>query len=230
MTLDIGMRLRNGLFDMIEPGNTAAADMLIAALDRSDLSEHQRALVIRLIGRTHDTRMVPTFIDMMMIASETLQGAAAEALGHIGDDSAVEPLITVLDDADSACGRFRLTRSPVLATCAPSIPFCPCWTAATSGRAARALALAGVPCLNGFWSKEHILEAAHHHQPLAYYGLLLGVGLTALYTLRMVWLVFLAEPLTQHHPPPPNGPIRLALGGLAMGALSSWVLAGPSAT
>lgn len=102
LVLDIGMRLRNGLFDMIQPGNTTVADMLIAALDRNDLSEHQRALVVRLIGRTQDKRMVPTFVDMMMIASETLQGAAAEALGHIGDPEAVEPLITVLDDADSA--------------------------------------------------------------------------------------------------------------------------------
>jgi HEAT repeat protein len=102
ITLDIGMRLRNGLFDMIEPDNAAVADMLVSALDRNDLTEGQRALIIRMIGRTEDTRMVPTFIDMLMIASEMIQGAAAEALGHIGDERSVEPLLTVLDDADSA--------------------------------------------------------------------------------------------------------------------------------
>lgn len=102
MTLDIGMRLRNGLFAMIEPGNTAAADLLIEALNDVSISEHQRALVIRLIGRTEDDRLVETFIDMLMIGSETLQGAAAEALGYIGDERAVAPLLVVLEDARSA--------------------------------------------------------------------------------------------------------------------------------
>lgn len=101
LALDIGMRLRNGLFDMIKPSNTNVADLLVDALNRDDLTEHQRALVVRLIGRTQDTRLVETFIDMLMIASETLQGAAGEALGYIGDSRAVPPLLTVLEDADS---------------------------------------------------------------------------------------------------------------------------------
>lgn len=102
ITLDIGMRLRNGLFSMVEAGNTAVADVLVDALNNPHLSEMQRALIIRLIGRTGDDRMVETFIDMMMIASETLQGSAAEALGYIGDVRAVDPLLAVLDDAGSA--------------------------------------------------------------------------------------------------------------------------------
>jgi HEAT repeat protein len=102
LVLDIGMRLRNGLFDMVEPGNQEAADMLVEALDDARLTEYQRALVIRLIGRTEDQRMVATFIDMLMIATETLQGASAEALGYIRDERAVTPLIDVLADADSA--------------------------------------------------------------------------------------------------------------------------------
>jgi len=102
ITLDIGMRLRNGLFAMITPHNTDVADMLVTALDRADPKEQQRALIVRLIGRTQDDRMVPTFIDMLMIGSETLQGAAAEALGYIGDERAVGPLMAVLDDANSA--------------------------------------------------------------------------------------------------------------------------------
>jgi NADH-quinone oxidoreductase subunit L len=43
-----------------------------------------------------------------------------------------------------------------------------------------ALALAGVPILNGFWSKELILEVGLEHSPIWAYGLmLLGAGLTA---------------------------------------------------
>ena len=102
LALDIGMRLRNGLFNMVDPDNADVADLLVAALDDAPLSENQRALVIRLIGRTQDTRLVPTFIDMLMIGSEMLQGAAAEALGHIGDSRAVSPLMTVLEDTNSA--------------------------------------------------------------------------------------------------------------------------------
>jgi len=102
LALDIGMRLRNGLFAMVEPDNTDVADLLVAALDDANLTENQRALVIRLIGRTQDTRLVPTFIDMLMIGSEMLQGAAAESLGYIGDTRAVPALVTVLENADSA--------------------------------------------------------------------------------------------------------------------------------
>lgn len=101
LTLDIGMRLRNGLFNMIERGNREVADQLVAAMERDDLRENQRALIVRLIGRSGDTRMVETFVDMLMIGSEMLQGAAAEALGYIGDPRAVPGLLTVLEDADS---------------------------------------------------------------------------------------------------------------------------------
>lgn len=102
LTLDIGMRLRNGLFNMVERGNTLLADALLEALERSDLNEHQRALVVRLLGRTGDTRRVETFIDMLMLGSDTLQGAAAEALGYIGDARAVPVLMELIDEADSA--------------------------------------------------------------------------------------------------------------------------------
>ncbi len=50
-----------------------------------------------------------------------------------------------------------------------------------------ALALAGIPILNGFWSKELVLEAGHEGGPMwAWSVMLLGAGLTALYTLRFV--------------------------------------------
>ena len=57
-----------------------------------------------------------------------------------------------------------------------------------------ALALAGLPIANGFWSKELILETGLHEGPAwAYAGMLIGAGLTALYTFRMVWMVFMGE-------------------------------------
>ena len=39
----------------------------------------------------------------------------------------------------------------------------------------RALALAGVPVLNGFWSKELILESGLEHSPIWAYALMLSV-------------------------------------------------------
>ncbi|MER3514801.1 MAG: NADH-quinone oxidoreductase subunit L, partial [Chloroflexota bacterium] len=52
-----------------------------------------------------------------------------------------------------------------------------------------ALALAGIPILNGFWSKELVLEAGLAEGPRwAYITMLFGAGLTALYTYRLVWL------------------------------------------
>jgi HEAT repeat protein len=102
LTLDIGMRLRNGLFDMVMTGNTPAADLLVDALENASLSEPQRALVIRLIGRTGDPRMVDTFVDMLALGSDMLQASAAEALGYIGDGRAVPPLIAILEDTEDS--------------------------------------------------------------------------------------------------------------------------------
>ncbi|KAB7725982.1 NADH-quinone oxidoreductase subunit L [Rudanella paleaurantiibacter] len=94
-----------------------------------------------------------------------------------------------------------------------------------------AAALAGVPFLSGFLSKESILAGAFawasgQHSPLAYgipVALLLSSGLTALYMARQVRLVFLGESHapTQAHPHEPD---RLLLGPVVLLAvLSAWV-------
>mgnify|MGYP005852923699 CR=1 FL=1 len=91
-----------------------------------------------------------------------------------------------------------------------------------------ALALAGLPIANGFFSKELVLENGLAHGPLWAYALMLvGAGLTALYSLRMVWLVFYGEPRgeTQAHDAPVT--MRVSLGLLAVGTLTTWLLAGP---
>ena len=90
-----------------------------------------------------------------------------------------------------------------------------------------ALALAGLPILNGFWSKELILEEGLHDGPVwAYVGMLIGAGLTALYTFRMVWLVFFAEAKAKKHVHPAGQNMKIATGILAAGALTTWLLAG----
>ena len=91
-----------------------------------------------------------------------------------------------------------------------------------------ALALAGIPILNGFWSKELILEAGAAEGPLwAYLIMLLCVGMTALYTLRMVYLVFFGEPRSQLHAHDAQTAMKVSLGLLAFGSLTTWLLAGP---
>jgi NADH-quinone oxidoreductase subunit L len=90
-----------------------------------------------------------------------------------------------------------------------------------------ALALAGLPILNGFWSKELILEDGLKEGPTwAYIGMLAGAGLTALYTLRMVWLVFYGQARGTQHAHDAGQAMKLATGVLAVGALTTWLLIG----
>jgi NADH-quinone oxidoreductase subunit L len=91
-----------------------------------------------------------------------------------------------------------------------------------------ALALAGLPILNGFWSKELVLEAGLSGGPLwAYILMVLCAGLTALYTFRMVWLVFYGS--RQGDQAVHDAPLamRVSLAVLALGSLTTWLVAGP---
>jgi NADH-quinone oxidoreductase subunit L len=90
-----------------------------------------------------------------------------------------------------------------------------------------ALALAGVPILNGFWSKELILEISLEHSPLwMHVSMLAGVGFTAFYTFRMVWLVFFGEErdFLPYHPA--GTAIKFPLGVLAVGTFTTWLFFG----
>ncbi|HUE99067.1 MAG TPA: proton-conducting transporter membrane subunit [Anaerolineales bacterium] len=90
-----------------------------------------------------------------------------------------------------------------------------------------ALALAGVPILNGFWSKELILEIGLEHSPIWAYGLMLvGAGLTAFYTLRMVWLVFLGEERDHLRVHSAGSAMKVSLGILAGGTFITWLFFG----
>ena len=65
------------------------------------------------------------------------------------------------------------------------------------------LALIGFPGLAGFFSKDTIIESVHASQlgaaGIAYYSLLIGVFVTALYSFRMFFLVFHTEERMDEH-------------------------------
>lgn len=90
-----------------------------------------------------------------------------------------------------------------------------------------ALALVGLPIFNGFWSKELILEIGLEHSPIWAYALMLvGAGLTAFYSFRMVWLIFFGKErdyLSVHNP---GSAMKFSLGALAAGTLISWLFFG----
>jgi NADH-quinone oxidoreductase subunit L len=92
------------------------------------------------------------------------------------------------------------------------------------------LALAGLPIANGFFSKELVLENGLAHGPLwGYVGMVFCAGITALYTLRMVMMVFYGERRQKEHFNDAPSAMRVSLSVLSIGTLTSWLLAGPFA-
>lgn len=90
-----------------------------------------------------------------------------------------------------------------------------------------ALALVGLPVTNGFFSKEMVLEGGLSLGPAwAYFGMLLGVGITALYTIRMVSLVFYRKSGVDINIQEAPLIMRTVLAVLAFGVLSTWLLIG----
>jgi NADH-quinone oxidoreductase subunit L len=82
--------------------------------------------------------------------------------------------------------------------------------------------LVGIPIANGFWSKELILEAGLESGSWTYWLMLLGAGLTAAYSTRMLRLLLDGEAKIE-----PKHPTHLAtkfsLAFLALGVLTSWL-------
>jgi NADH-quinone oxidoreductase subunit L len=90
-----------------------------------------------------------------------------------------------------------------------------------------ALGLVGLPIANGFFSKDLILEGGLANGPLwAYLVMLFCVGITALYSLRLVYMVFYGSP--RGTAPAHDGlpAMRVSLSILAIGTLTTWLLAG----
>lgn len=91
-----------------------------------------------------------------------------------------------------------------------------------------AIALAGIPPMNGFWSKESILEAGLKHGPFwAFLGMLVGVGLTGFYTIRMTWLVFFGTARENLHIHASGNAVKISTGVLAVGAVFIWLVVQP---
>jgi NADH-quinone oxidoreductase subunit L len=64
-----------------------------------------------------------------------------------------------------------------------------------------ALAIAGVPPLAGFWSKDEILVAAYEHNKLIYYVGVFVAGLTAFYIFRIYFGIFWGKDKKYDHAP-----------------------------
>jgi len=89
------------------------------------------------------------------------------------------------------------------------------------------LALMGLPIANGFFSKELILEGGLAHGPRwAFVGMMAGAGLTAVYSVRMVWMVFYARRGEAHAEHDAARAMRISMGILSFGVFTTWVLAG----
>lgn len=91
-----------------------------------------------------------------------------------------------------------------------------------------ALALSAIPPFAGFYSKDAIIEAVHQSQIFgshyAYYCLLLGAFVTALYTFRLVFVVFYGEENVDPHLKPVHEPHWVLWFPLILLAIPSVVL------
>ncbi len=69
------------------------------------------------------------------------------------------------------------------------------WTLMCAG-----VAIAGFPFTSGYFSKDEILIAAHHHAPWMFWLGTFTAGLTAFYVFRCLFLTFFGEARGHHHP------------------------------
>ncbi|MDX1979003.1 MAG: NADH-quinone oxidoreductase subunit L [Bryobacteraceae bacterium] len=63
------------------------------------------------------------------------------------------------------------------------------------------VAIAGVPPFAGFYSKDEILLAAHHHHPWMYWVGVVTAGMTAFYVSRAMFMTFWGKYRGHHHHP-----------------------------
>ncbi|MEI6766591.1 MAG: NADH-quinone oxidoreductase subunit L [Bacteroidota bacterium] len=63
------------------------------------------------------------------------------------------------------------------------------------------LTIAGIPGLSAFFSKDEILTAAYHHNPIIFWTQLFVAGLTAFYMFRLYFRVFWNKEPDYHHKP-----------------------------
>ena len=103
------------------------------------------------------------------------------------------------------------------------------WTFITFGLGY--LAIIGFPFFSGFYSKDHIIEAAFEHQPVLGILALVGAGVTAFYMTRLMLMTFLGEKRWQRDVHPHESPavmvvplVLLAIGSVVGGmVLNGWI-------
>ena len=89
------------------------------------------------------------------------------------------------------------------------------------------VALAGLPPLAGFWSKDEILTGASYGYPIMFWMGVIGAGMTAAYMTRCVWLTFFGEYRGHGHPHESPPAITFPLIGLAFMAVFAGLLNAP---
>lgn len=79
------------------------------------------------------------------------------------------------------------------------------------------LAIAGIPPFSGFFSKDEILAAAFHNQPIVFWTLWIVAGLTAFYMFRLYFGIFFNGKRDYEHKPHESGlPMSIPLMILAV--------------
>ena len=88
------------------------------------------------------------------------------------------------------------------------------------------LAIIGIPPFAGFYSKDHIIEAALSHSWWAGAAVLFGAGLTAFYMTRIVVMTFVSKPRWEDDVHPHESPLSMTLPMivLAIGATSIGII------
>ena len=87
-----------------------------------------------------------------------------------------------------------------------------------------AVAIAGVPPFSGFFSKDAILLAAHHHAPWMYWVGVLTAGMTAFYVWRAMFLAFFGSYRGDAHPHESPAVMTIPLAALALLSLGGGFL------
>ena len=93
------------------------------------------------------------------------------------------------------------------------------------------LAIIGFPFFSGFYSKDHIIEAAYEHQPVLGVLALIGAGVTAFYMTRLMLMTFFGTSRARKDVHPHESPavmwiplVLLGLGSVAGGMiLNGWI-------
>lgn len=98
MKLNIGMRLRHGLLELVPRGDEIILHRVSSALASGGLDHYQRAFFVRLLGKAGHGEQVDILVEMLSHEVSQVREAAAEALGWIGDIRAYDALYALLHD------------------------------------------------------------------------------------------------------------------------------------